>query len=97
GAGAYARRLAAEARRFGLVRSELVGGINRILQYVSWVVVPLAVLLVVSQLHARDSVRDALTGTVAALVGVVPQGLVLLTSVAFGMAAVTLARRHVLV
>ncbi len=97
GAGAYARRLAAEARRFGLVHSELMDGINRILQYVTWVIVPLAVLLLASQLHARDTVREALTGTVAALVGVVPQGLVLLTSVAFGVAAVTLARRHVLV
>jgi cation-transporting ATPase E len=97
GAGAYARRLAAEARRFGLVRSELMDGINRILQYVTWVIVPLAVLLLVSQLHARNTVREALTGMVAALVGVVPQGLVLLTSVAFGVAAVTLARRHVLV
>jgi cation-transporting P-type ATPase E len=97
GAEAYARRLAAEARRFGLVRSELVDGINRILKYVTWVIVPLAVLLLASQLHARGTVREALTGTVAALVGVVPQGLVLLTSVAFGVAAVTLARRHVLV
>ena len=97
GAGAYARRLAAEARRFGLVRSELMDGINRILQYVTWVIVPLAVLLLASQLHARNTVREALTGTVAALVGVVPQGLVLLTSVAFGVAAVSLARRHVLV
>src|SRR5215471_9615628 len=97
GAGAYARRLAAEARRFGLVRSELMDGINRILRYVTWVIVPMAVLLLVSQLHARNSVRDALTGTVAALVGVVPQGLVLLTSVAFGVAAITLARRSVLV
>src|SRR5690348_2050717 len=97
GAGAYARRLAAEARRFGLVRSELVDGINRILKYVTWLIVPLAVLLLVSQLHARGTMREALTGTVAALVGVVPQGLVLLTSVAFGVAAVTLARRHVLV
>jgi cation-transporting P-type ATPase E len=97
GAGAYARRLAAEARRFELVRSELMDGINRILRYVTWIIVPLAVLLLVSQLHASDTVKEALTGTVAALVGVVPQGLVLLTSVAFGVAAVTLARRHVLV
>jgi len=97
GAGAYARRLAAEARRFGLVRSELMDGINRILRYVTWVIVPLGVLLLASQLHARNTVREALTGMVAALVGVVPQGLVLLTSVAFGVAAVTLARRRVLV
>src|SRR5215469_6113898 len=97
GTEAYARRLAAEARRFTPVRSELIEGINRILRYVTWVIVPLAVLVLASQLHARATVRQALTGTVAALVGVVPQGLVLLTSVAFGVAAVTLARRHVLV
>jgi cation-transporting P-type ATPase E len=97
GAQAYARKLAAEARRFTVVRSELVDGINRILRYVTWAIGPVAVLLLASQLHARDSVREALTGTVAALVGMVPQGLVLLTSIAFGTAAVTLARRQVLV
>jgi cation-transporting P-type ATPase E len=97
GAEAYARQLADQARRFALVRSELMDGINRILRYVTWALVPVAVLLVVSQLHARDTVQEALTGTVAALVGMVPQGLVLLTTVAFGVAAVTLARRRVLV
>ena len=97
GAEAYARKLAAEAKRFTVVRSELIAGINQILRYVTWALVPVAVLLVVSQLHARDTMREALTGTVAALVGMVPQGLVLLTSVAFGVAAVTLARRRVLV
>ena len=97
GADAYARKLAAQARRYAPVRSELMDGINRILRYVTWVIVPLAVLLLASQLHARDTVKEALTGTVAALVGMIPQGLVLLTSVAFGVAAVTLARRRVLV
>ena len=66
GAAAYARKLAAEARRFTLVRSELVAGINRILRYVTWAIVPVAVLMLISQLHVHDSVRDALTGTVAA-------------------------------
>ncbi len=97
GADAYARKLAAEARRFALVRSELMDGINRILRYVTWAIGPVAVLLVISQLHGHETAREALTGTVAALVGMVPQGLVLLTSVAFGVAAVTLARRRVLV
>ncbi len=97
GADAYARKLAAEARRFAPVRSELVEGINRILRYVTWAIAPVAVLLIISQLHGHETVPEALTGTVAALVGMVPQGLVLLTSVAFGVAAVTLARRRVLV
>jgi len=97
GSRAYARQLAAEARRFSLVRSELLEGINRILRYVTWAIVPVAVLTTISQLHADLSVDAALSGTVAALVGMVPQGLVLLTSVAFGVAAVGLARRQVLV
>src|SRR6266567_3275927 len=97
GAEAYAAKLAAQARRFAPVRSELVDGINRILRYVTWAIAPVAVLLVISQLHGHRTLREAAIGTVAALVGMVPQGLVLLTSVAFGVAAVTLARRRVLV
>src|SRR5712692_3529461 len=97
GAEAYAAKLAAQARRFTVVRSELVAGINQILRYVTWALPPVAALLVLSQLHTHQTVREGATSTVAALVGMVPQGLVLLTSVAFGVAAVTLARRHVLV
>src|SRR6266851_4799025 len=97
GAEAYAAKLAAQARRFTVVRSELVAGINQILRYVTWAIPPVAVLLVVSQLYSHETVREGATSTVAALVGMVPQGLVLLTSVAFGAAAVTLARRQVLV
>jgi cation-transporting P-type ATPase E len=81
-----------------VVRSELVAGINQILRYVTWAIPPVAVLLVVSQLHTtHQTVSESATSTVAALVGMVPQGLVLLTSIAFGAAALTLARRRVLV
>jgi len=97
GADAYARKLAVDARRFTLAQSELMDGINRILRYVTWAIFPVAVMLLFSQLHAGGGVRDAVSGVVAGLVGMVPQGLVLLTSVAFGVAAVTLARRNVLV
>src|SRR5215467_6941700 len=97
GAEAYARKLAAQARRFTVVHSELVAGINQILRYVTWALPPVAALLVIGQLHTHQTVRAGATSTVAALVGMVPQGLVLLTSVAFGVAAVTLARRRVLV
>src|SRR6266487_1341641 len=97
GADAYARKLAAQARRFAPVRSELVDGINQILRYVTWAIPVVSVLLLVSQFNANDDWREAISGTVAGVVGMVPQGLVLLTSVAFGVAAVTLARRKVLV
>ena len=97
GAEAYARKLAAQARRFTVVRSELVAGINQILRYVTWAIPPVAVLLILSQLHTHQTARAGGTSTVAALVGMVPQGLVLLTSITFGAAAVTLAGRRVLV
>jgi cation-transporting P-type ATPase E len=96
GPDAYARTLAAEARRFKLVSSELMDGINTILRYVTWAIIPTGLLLFASQLR-HSSVPSALRGMVAGVVGMVPEGLVLLTSIAFGVAAVTLARRKVLV
>src|SRR5215468_4252698 len=66
GAEAYARKLAAQARRFTPIRSELIEGINRILRYVTWALPPVAVLLVVSQLHTTgQTVREGATSTVA--------------------------------
>ena len=96
GADSYARKIAAEARRFQLTRSELMDGINLILRIVTWALIPTSALLLWSQLSDSD-LDSALRGTVAGVVGMVPEGLVLLTSVAFGVAAVTLARRNVLV
>ncbi len=97
GPDAYARRLTADARRFTPTRSELMDGINRVLRYLTWVLVPVGVLLLVSQWHVQRGLRGAISGTVAGLVGMVPQGLVLLTSVAFAAATLTLARRHVMI
>ncbi|MDQ1475964.1 MAG: cation-transporting P-type ATPase, partial [Actinomycetota bacterium] len=97
GADAYARRLAAEARRFTRTRSELMDGINVILRYVQYALVPTAVLLAFSQFKVQANNRAAIAGVVAGVVAMVPEGLVLLTSLAFGVAAVTLARRQVLV
>lgn len=97
GANAYARQLGAEARQFKLAHSDLIAGINQILRYVTWAIVPVAALLLFSQFHAGNTLRDTVTSTVAGVVGMVPQGLVLLTSIAFGVAAITLARRNVLV
>jgi cation-transporting ATPase E len=97
GREAYAVRLAEEARRFTLTRSELRAGIDQILRIVTWLIVPTAVLLVISQLRSNASVRDALRGSVAGTVAMVPEGLVLLTSIAFAVGVVRLARRRVLV
>ena len=97
GNDSYARRLAVEARRFTLVRSELGQGIDRILLLVTWVLPITAILLAFSQFHGHHSVRTSLAGIVAGVVAVVPEGLVLLSSVALAVATLTLARRRVLV
>ncbi len=96
GADAYARKIAAEARRFSLVKSELMDGINTLLRWITYALIPVSALLLWRQL-GRNDVNEALVGVVAGVVGMVPEGLVLLTSLAFGIAAVTLARRNVLV
>ncbi|GAC1477540.1 MAG: HAD-IC family P-type ATPase [Acidimicrobiales bacterium] len=97
GAESYAQKLAAEAREFSLARSELRDGINRILQLVQWLLVPVAALLVTSQLVAHRDLPDAIRGCVAGVGAMIPEGLVLLTSVAFAVAVIRLARRRVLV
>jgi cation-transporting ATPase E len=97
GAEAYAVRIVEEARRFTLTRSELRAGIDRILRYITWAIVPLAAFLFVSQFRAQDGWRGAIAGAVAGTVAMVPEGLVLLTSVAFSLAVMRLARRRVVV
>jgi cation-transporting ATPase E len=96
GADSYAAKLAAEARRFELTSSELMAGINTILRIITWVLIPVSALLLWSQLQ-DNSLSSALSATVAGVVGMVPEGLVLLTSIAFLVGALTLARRRVLV
>lgn len=97
GADAFAARLAADARRFELVHSDLRTGIDRILRLVTWLLVPVAVLLVWSQLASHEHLADALRGSVAGIGSMIPEGLVLLTTIAFAVGAIRLARRRVLV
>jgi cation-transporting ATPase E len=92
----YAARLEAEARQFTLVRSELRDGLNRILQVVTWILVPTGALLFWSQLARGGGAEDAIRGAVAGTVTMVPEGLILLASVAFAVGAVRLARHRVL-
>ena len=97
GGEAYARTLAREAQRFSLVRSELRAGTDTILRWVTWLLVPTAVLLIGSQMARNDDLAEALRGSVAGVGSMVPEGLVLLTSVAFTVGAVRLSKLRVLV
>ena len=98
GHNSYAARLEAEAATFNLAHSELMAGINRFLKLISWVIVPVAILLAASQLaYANNGFSDAIAGTVAGIVTMIPEGLVLLTSVAFAVGVIRLGRRRCLV
>ncbi|MFG3250710.1 HAD-IC family P-type ATPase [Streptomyces sp. NPDC048187] len=98
GREAYAAQLAEEASRFTLVQSELRSGISTILKYVTWMMVPTAIGLILSQLLAEDNeLDDSIARTVGGIVPMVPEGLVLLTSVAFAIGVVRLGRKQCLV
>ncbi|MGH9264050.1 MAG: HAD-IC family P-type ATPase [Acidimicrobiales bacterium] len=97
GHSSFAGRIAAESRRFTATSSELMGGINRILAYVAIALVVVGPVLVLSQHRSTRTWEEAVQGSVAGLVGIVPEGLVLLTSIAFLAAALRLARHRVLV
>ncbi|MFD9214834.1 HAD-IC family P-type ATPase [Streptomyces sp. NPDC059544] len=98
GREAYAAQLAEEASRFTLVHSELRSGISTILKYVTWMMVPTALGLVVSQLFVKgDDFKDSVARTVGGIVPMIPEGLVLLTSVAFAIGVIRLGRKQCLV
>ncbi|MFJ3218334.1 HAD-IC family P-type ATPase [Kitasatospora sp. NPDC086801] len=98
GREAYAAQLAEEASRFTLVKSELRSGINSILRFITYLLIPTAIGLIISQLavEGRDW-REAVRRMVAGIVPMVPEGLVLLTSVAFAIGVIRLGRKQCLV
>ncbi len=93
----YAGRLAGEARTFRHPPSPLQDEVNRVIVACTWAMLPLAALLLLTfQLRSTDLVEAAQTAT-AGLVTLIPEGMVLLMSVTFAVAAVRLARRDTLV
>ncbi|XHM67979.1 cation-translocating P-type ATPase [Streptomyces nigra] len=98
GREAYAAQLAEEASRFTLVHSELRSGISTILKYVTWMMVPAAIGLIITQLFVKENdLDDSIARTVGGIVPMVPEGLVLLTSVAFAIGVIRLGRQQCLV
>ncbi len=96
GSESYAQRIGSDARRFTMVRSELRDGINSLVRIVQWMMIPTAVLLVVSQVRSGASVVRVVQGSVAGLGAMIPEGLVLLTSTALALGVIRLGRRKVL-
>ncbi|KAB7787918.1 cation-translocating P-type ATPase [Bifidobacterium cebidarum] len=106
GGHSYAATLTAQAKVYKKTVSDLNKGINTILKFMTFLVVPLCVLLILSQVHtvggwshaiATGEWRAAVVAAVAGVVGMIPEGLVLLTSLNFAVAAMRLARHNTLV
>ena len=98
GREAYAARLAEEASKFTLVKSELRSGINTILQFITYLLIPTGLLIIYTQLFTTNvGWRESVLRMVGALVPMVPEGLVLMTSIAFAVGVVRLGRRQCLV
>jgi cation-transporting ATPase E len=97
GREAYAARLAEEASKFTLVKSELRSGINKILQFITYLLVPTGLLIIYTQLFLTNvGWRESVLRMVGALVPMVPEGLVLMMSIAFAVGGVRLGRRQCL-
>ena len=98
GRAAYAARLAEEASKFTLVKSELRSGISTILRFITYLLLPTGLLIIYTQLFLTGlGWRESVLRMVGALVPMVPEGLVLMTSIAFAVGVVRLGRRQCLV
>ncbi len=98
GREAYAAKLAEEASKFTLVKSELRSGINTILQFITYLLIPAGLLIIYTQLFTTGADwRESVLRMVGALVPMVPEGLVLMTSLAFAVGVIRLGRRQCLV
>ncbi|MFD0704899.1 HAD-IC family P-type ATPase [Alloscardovia venturai] len=106
GAHSYAAKLTEEAKVFTKTHSDINDDINKILKFMIIIVVPLCALLIWSQIRlvggwtvaiSTGAWRDAIVQAVAGIVGLIPEGLVLLTSLNFALAAYRLAQKNTLI
>ena len=94
----YAAQITSEAKEFKRHNSELKNSLNAILKVISIIIVPLGALLFYKQYYiVGDTFRDSVVSMVAGVLGMIPEGLVLLTSVALTLGALVLANKKTLV
>lgn len=94
----YTNKIANEAKKLKKHDSKLNQSLNMILKYISIIIVPLGILLFLKQyLYGNLGFNDAIVSTVAAIIGMIPEGLVLLTSVALTISVLRLTKQKTLV
>ncbi len=97
GSDSFSSKLMAEAKKFKKPKSELMRSINWIIRIVTIAIFPLGILMFFNNRANTDSLNEAVTGTVASVVGMIPEGLVMLTSIALAVGVVKLAKKRTLV
>ena len=98
GSDSYASKLTKEAKKTKAMHSELVGSMRKVIRLTSFCIVPLGILLFLQALLFRDSsLYDAVVGTSAGLLGMLPKGLYLLISISLAAGIITLSKKNVLV
>lgn len=98
GEASYANRLTRQARKIKQPKSALMADLNKIVHFVSIALVPIGLALLGKQVFLQHiPIKEAVPSAVAAMVGMIPEGLILLTSVALAVGVVRLGKRKTLV
>ena len=94
----YTAKIASDTKYIKPISSEIMRSLNKIVSAISFLIIPVAILLFARQLYiSGNSFSNAVVNTVAALIGMIPEGLVLLTSTVLAVSVVRLSRSKVLV
>lgn len=94
----YSSTLAEEAKQFKIINSELQSSIDKIFKIIMWVVPPLSALLIITQLRIPGFTwQEASIGAISGIIGMIPEGLVLLTSATFIVSIIKLSKFDTLV
>ena len=94
----YTAKIANDTKYIKNVSSEIMRSLNKIVKYISMLIVPIAILLFYRQLYLEDNnIANAVVNTTAAIIGMIPEGLVLLTSTVLAVSVYTLSKKSVLV
>ncbi|HIR12933.1 MAG TPA: HAD-IC family P-type ATPase [Candidatus Choladousia intestinavium] len=94
----YAARLVNEVKKEKKIQSELLGSMKKVTRFTSMLIIPLGILLFLEAVWARRTPADqAVVSSAAALLGMLPKGLVLLISVSLAAGVIRLAKKRILI
>ena len=98
GENSYASRITKEVKKRKKVNSEIMKSLDKIIKYIAIVIVPIGLILFLKQMYLLDyGLKRSIVSTVAAVIGMIPEGLYLLTSISLAVSVIRLGKRKVLV